>query len=104
MPVAHVQHRPKRSVDGEVRSTKQSVGIIVIKNQTKIPPRSVCYSSGWYLQFKSRKTEEMNSYRRSLCNIPETLGKSRKFFVEFERKKIARNSSGNNLWCIILVI
>ena len=29
MPVAHVYHEPKRSVDVGVRSTEQSVGIIV---------------------------------------------------------------------------
>jgi len=35
--------------------------------------------------------EGLNSYRHFLCNIPENPGKSRKCFVEFERKKIARN-------------
>ena len=31
MPVAHVQHGPKLSVDVGVHSTEQSAGIIVIK-------------------------------------------------------------------------
>ena len=71
MPVAHVQHRPKRSVDVEVRSTKRSVGIMVIKNRQRYHSDLYITALGGIYNSRIHICEGLNSYRHSLCNIPK---------------------------------